>query len=64
MLSYSLYQYAWFNIWIADPDISKDGIYSGIFYPDTDGNYKVNLYAVHGASVKEGGRLLSPDQSK
>ncbi|XP_032784296.2 calcium-activated chloride channel regulator 1 [Daphnia magna] len=52
-----------FDTGLIDPDISKDGIYSGIFYPDTDGNYKVNLYAVHGASVKEGGRLLSPDQN-
>uniref|UniRef100_A0A0P5UIX1 Calcium-activated chloride channel regulator 1 n=1 Tax=Daphnia magna TaxID=35525 RepID=A0A0P5UIX1_9CRUS len=52
-----------FDTGLIDPDISKDGIYSGIFYPDTDGNYKVNLYAVHGASVKEGGRLLSSDQN-
>ncbi|KAI9554892.1 hypothetical protein GHT06_020170 [Daphnia sinensis] len=48
---------------LIDPDISKDGIYSGTFYPDANGNYKVNLHAVHGTSVKENGRLLSPDQN-
>ncbi|KAI9558300.1 hypothetical protein GHT06_015053 [Daphnia sinensis] len=52
-----------FDTGLIDPDISKDGIYSGTFYPDANGNYKVNLYAVHSTSVKEGGRLLSPDQN-
>jgi hypothetical protein len=49
---------------IADSDISKDGIYSGIFYPEANGIYEVDFHAVHGSSAKGSNRLLNSDQSK
>ncbi|XP_046643221.1 calcium-activated chloride channel regulator 1-like isoform X2 [Daphnia pulicaria] len=52
-----------FDTGLMDSDISKDGIYSGIFYPEANGIYEVDFHAVHGSSAKGSNRLLNSDQN-
>ena len=47
-------------------DIAKDGIYGGIFYPSTDGDYVINILAEEkGSNLRSNfyDRLLQTDQS-
>lgn len=50
-----------FLLW-TDSDISRDGIYSGLFYPTTDGTYTANIHAFSKDSVTRSERLLTSNQ--
>lgn len=47
-----------------DSDISRDGIYSGIFYPQSDSEYTVNILAKPTVGYFNQDKLIQSNQSK
>ena len=46
----------------SDADIAKDGIYGGIYYPRSDGEYTINILAAPQSDDEIVDRILESDQ--